>query len=237
MAQSKPIRDPLEPLNRVVFAINQTFDGLILRPLAILYTSAVPEVARESVRNFFQNLETPILLANDLLQGDLNAAQVTSIRFAINSTVGVLGFFDPAENMGYARRDEDFGQTLGKWGIGSGVYIVLPILGPSSLRDALGLGVDQLLDPFLIHTSSSNVRWVSTTRSAIRGIDARGRHLDTLDQLERTSIDYYATLRSLYSQRRESQILNGRATDPPSLELEDDDIFPPPKLPRKLRNR
>ena len=236
-AQSQPINDPLEPLNRAVFAINQTLDGLILRPLAILYTSALPEFARKGIRNFFQNLETPILLANDLMQGDINAAQVTSIRFAINSTVGFLGFLDPAANMGYPRRDEDFGQTLGKWGIGPGIYIVLPILGPSSLRDSLGLGVDQLLDPFLIHTSSSNLKWVSTTRAGIRGIDARGRHLDVLDKLERTSIDYYATLRSLYMQRRESQILNGRTTEPPSLELESgDDIFPPPKLPRKLRN-
>jgi phospholipid-binding lipoprotein MlaA len=216
---SGQVADPLEPVNRYIFAFNQAVDTTLLEPTAAFYRDFVPDPARDSVRNFLRNLESPIILANDVLQGDLDAAGVTTKRFFINTTVGLLGLFDRAADMGLERRDEDFGQTLGRYGVGPGIYIVLPILGPSNLRDAAGMVVDYYFDPLNYYADNTDRRGITLARTAVRGIDARSRTIETLDEIERTSIDFYATLRSLYSQRRDSDIRNGATPSLPKLDM------------------
>jgi phospholipid-binding lipoprotein MlaA len=216
------IADPFEPVNRYIFAANLALDTTLIEPVANIYRDIVPDPARDGVRNFLRNLESPVLLANNVLQRDIDAAGVTTKRFFINTTVGILGLFDPAANMGLARRDEDFGQTMGTYGVGPGVYLVLPILGPSSLRDAAGNFVDYYFDPLNYYTDNTHQREITFLRAGIRGIDTRARVIETLDEIERTSIDFYATIRSLYHQRRQSEIRNGSAPSLPKLDLSSD---------------
>ncbi|MEK9945872.1 MAG: VacJ family lipoprotein [Alphaproteobacteria bacterium] len=216
------IADPLEPINRYIFAANLAVDTTVIEPVATFYRDFVPDPARDSVRNFLRNLESPVTLANDVLQRDLDAAGVTTKRFFINTTIGVLGLFDPATDMGLARRDEDFGQTLGTYGVGPGVYLVLPILGPSSLRDVAGNVVDYYFDPLNYYADNTDRGHITVLRAGIRGVDARARTIETLDEIERTSIDFYATIRSLYHQRRQSDIRNGSAPSLPKLDLTGD---------------
>lgn len=213
------IADPLEPVNRYIFAFNQAVDTTVIEPTATFYRDFVPDPARDSVRNFLRNLESPVILANNVLQQDFDAAGITTQRFFINTTVGVLGLFDRAAEMGLKRRDEDFGQTLGTYGVGPGIYIVLPILGPSNLRDAAGSFVDYYFDPLNHYAENTDRRGITLARTLVRGIDARSRTIETLDEIERTSIDFYATLRSLYNQRRDSDIRNGATPSLPDLDL------------------
>ena len=229
-AEQQKISDPIEPINRAVFIFNDAIDTAFLRPLATLYTT-IPEPARDLIRNFLRNLETPVILTNNLLQGDMGSAQVTTIRFAVNTTMGILGLFDPATSFGFERKDEDFGQTLGVYGVKPGIYIVLPILGPSTIRDVIGIGVDQFFDPIQYASINSNNDWIMPTRTGTRGIDARANNIKTLDQIKKTSIDYYATLRSLYMQRRDSQINNGSKNIIPSLDFNDEENSMPINKP------
>jgi len=201
--------DPLELPNRFVFAFNEMLDFAVFRPLAVTYRFLVPELVRDSVRNFLRNLSTPVILANDLLQGELGRAEVTTTRFAINSTAGFLGLFDVAGGMGYEYHDEDFGQTLAVHGMGEGVYLVLPILGPSSIRDGLGIVVDSYLDPLTYVAQNNDAEDWMFARRAVAGIDFRSRNIETLDDLKRDSIDFYARIRSLYRQTRANDINNG----------------------------
>lgn len=207
--------DPLEIPNRLIFAFNQAADFAIIRPVAYVYREIVPLAVRDAIRNFLRNLRTPVILANDLLQGEMDRAAATTQRFFINSTAGVLGFFDVAADMGLPWHDEDFGQTLGVYGIGEGVYLVLPLLGPSSARDAAGRVVDHFLDPLTyIADDQGKEEWM-LYRTALAGVDFRARNIDTLDEIERDSIDFYARIRSLYRQRRKAKIDN--AADESSL--------------------
>ncbi|MSO65557.1 MAG: VacJ family lipoprotein [Alphaproteobacteria bacterium] len=212
---AKPdIPDPLEPLNRSIFAVNLAFDAVVLRPVAETYREIVPEPGQRGVRNFLDNLQTPVTLANDLFQGQLDRAGTTVARFLINSTVGIGGLLDVARSMGYERNEEDFGQTLGYYGIEPGFYLMLPILGPSSARDAIGLGFDYFLDPLNYYARNTDRHWITYLRLGPDGVDARARSLDTLDDIERTSTDFYASIRSIYRQRREALVRNGT---PPKL--------------------
>ena len=197
--------DPLEVPNRMFFAFNQALDFMVIRPIAVTYRYIVPTGVRNSVRNFLRNLRTPVTLANDLLQGDLGRAEATFARFLINSTVGVLGLFDIAAESGIPYHDEDFGQTLGSYGAGEGFYLVLPILGPSNLRDAGGRIVDIFLDPLTYLAPTE----VGLGRAVRTGVDFRSRNIDELDALEADSLDFYARIRSLYRQNRKSEINNG----------------------------
>lgn len=201
--------DPLELPNRFVFAFNEMLDFAVFRPVAVTYRFLVPEPVRDSVRNFLRNLSTPVVLANDLLQGEFGRAETTATRFAINSTAGLLGLFDVAEDMGYVYHDEDFGQTLAVYGMGEVVYLVLPVFGPSSVRDGIGLVVDRFLDPLTYVAENNDAEDWLLVRSAVRGIDFRHRNIETLDDLKRDSIDYYARIRSLYRQTRANEINNG----------------------------
>ena len=197
--------DPLEVPNRMFFAFNEALDFAVIRPVAVTYAFIVPRGVRDTVRNFLRNLRTPVTLANDLLQGDLDRAEITFARFFINSTIGILGLFDIAAESGYPYHDEDFGQTLGTYGAGEGFYLVLPVLGPSSLRDGVGRVVDIFLDPLTYIAPQE----FNLARSATSGVDLRSRNIEELDQLKADSIDFYARMRSLYRQYRENEINNG----------------------------
>ena len=201
------VNDPLESFNRAIFSFNQFAQGLLFRPLALLYRDLVPPEVQDAVGGILETLHTPITLANDILQGEPERAGETLGRFAINGTVGIAGIFDVASGMGLEGHREDFGQTLAVWGSGEGMYLVLPLLGPSGLRDGVGLGVDILLDPLTYYASFEQ----RSGRTLAGGIDQLAGVVDSLDEIERTSIDYYATLRSLYRQQRDDQIRNGAA--------------------------
>ncbi len=201
--------DPLELLNRFAFSFNLALDTLIFRPGAATYRFLLPVEVRDSVRNALRNLSTPVVLANDLLQGDLERAETTLVRFFVNSTVGLLGLFDVAADWGYPYHDEDFGQTLAVHGVGEGFYLVLPIFGPSNPRDGIGILVDTFLDPLYYVAEANDAEEYLLARTVIRGIDARSRNIEALDDLKRDSIDFYARIRSLYRQRRANEISNG----------------------------
>lgn len=201
--------DPIEPANRRIFGFNRGVDRVVIKPVAEAYVAVVPQRARRSLRNFLNNLRTPVIFANDLLQVELRRAGVTLGRFAINSTVGVAGLFDVAQRIGLEFHDEDFGQTLAVWGIPEGPYVMIPILGPSNPRDVVGMVADTFLDPLTYLAENNDVEYGLVIRSVVDGIDRRGSVLDTLEEIERTSLDFYATIRSLYRQRRAAEIANG----------------------------
>ncbi len=212
------VNDPAEDFNRFVFEVNMGMDKILLRPVAEIYNAALPDVVQDSVRSFLDNLRTPVILINDLLQGEFSRAWDTVARFGINTFVGGLGFVDLAEGWGFEKHSEDFGQTLGTWGMGEGPYMMLPLFGPSNARDSVGRVVDYFLDPLnwiLPGQSWAGVEGVpggataNFSRSLTDGIDMRARNLDTLDAIEENSLDFYATIRSLYRQKRRDEINNG----------------------------
>lgn len=202
------IWDPLEPVNRFVFAINETLDTFLIKPIAVTYAFWTPEGVQHSVTNFVRNLDAPVVLVNDLLQGEWERAETTASRFFINSIAGFGGLFDVASASGYPYHEEDFGQTLGSYGVGPGLYVVLPLFGPSNARDAVGLLVDSYTDPWNNWARIEDTQEFIYARGALEGLDLRARNIDTLDEIKRDAIDYYARLRSLYTQRRAEQIRN-----------------------------
>ena len=152
---------------------------------------------------------SPVIFLNDLLQGELDRAITTAVRFMVNSTIGILGVIDIATEMGLEGHDEDFGQTLAVWGVPEGPYVVLPLFGPSNPRDAIGLVVDFLVDPFNLWAENTDRDFAIFARAGTRAVDLRATHMEALDNLEKTSLDFYATIRSLYRQRRANEIRNG----------------------------
>jgi phospholipid-binding lipoprotein MlaA len=208
VADFKQTNDPLEPTNRVFYAINNGLDTVILRPAAIAYRWAVPGVVRQGIHNVLGNLSTPVQLTNDMLEGKPRRAGDTAMRMVINTTVGVFGIFDVAKKWGYPDHDADFGMTLGNWGVPEGPFLFLPVLGPSDPRDAIGFGVNIVLDPFtwIGHPHDTGLTVFNWTRYALNAVDSRERVLDSLDQIKKTALDPYATFRSLYRQHRRGQI-------------------------------
>jgi phospholipid-binding lipoprotein MlaA len=205
--------DPGEPTNRVIFDVNMALDKAILKPVAYVYKEGVPKEGREAVTSFLDNLNTPVIFANDLMQGEMDRAWTTLVRFAANSTFGVGGLFDVAANMGYQKHDEDFGQTLAVWGVDEGPYLMLPLFGPSNPRDAAGRVVDMVLDPL----SWVAPNWAQYSRFGLTAVSERAAHYDELNDLEKSSLDFYAAIRSLYRQKRNDEIRNGKQTAVPSL--------------------
>lgn len=204
--------DPYESMNRETFRLNMKFDRHILGPAAEFYVKAVPEPARDGVHNFLTNLDLPVTFANDLLQGELKRAGQTVGRFGINSTLGLAGLFDPATKMGIPYHSEDFGQTLGVYGADEGPYLVLPLFGPDPPRDAVGQVADVFLDPFTYIAIREHFYW-SAGRFALGMFDLRARNIGTMEGIERQSVDYYASVRSLYRQLRNNEIRNGKPSD------------------------
>lgn len=209
LADYNEINDPLEPTNRAIFEVNLYLDRLILRPVAWTYRELVPEPPRQLVSNFLNNLRSPYTFGHDLLQGQFDRAGVTFARFLINTTIGVAGMADVAgEIFGLEYHAEDAGQTLAVWGIGDGPYLMLPVLGPSNPRDAVGTGIDWLIEPVnwvLRENSAGELVWVRTGMDAV---DKRQQVLDTLDSIEKSSLDFYAQIRSISRQRRLDEIRN-----------------------------
>lgn len=203
--------DPWEGFNRKMFAFNNQFDRALMVPAAKAYRAVTHKKQRKGIRNFLDNLRTPVIFLNDVLQGDFKRAGDTIGRFAVNSTIGFGGMGDPAGRMGVAQHSEDFGQTLAVWGVDSGPYLVLPFLGPSTVRDGFGAGVDIASDPaFWIRTDPAQYfRW---SRGGVNLLSVREPLIEPLADIEASSLDYYASIRSFYLQSRAREISNGKTT-------------------------
>jgi phospholipid-binding lipoprotein MlaA len=209
------INDPFEPTNRAIFEFNRAADTYVIKPVAQGYREVVPEPGRIGIRNFLDNMRQPVVFMNNVLQGEIDRAFVTLARFMVNTTAGLLGFLDAAGEQGYPRQQGDFGQTLYVWGVPDGPYLMLPLLGPSNPRDAIGFGIDSLADPWGYWASSTAFDY---SRTGVSGIDRREQVLEEVDNIERTSIDFYATVRSLWRQKRLEDLHHGK---PPSPGLDD----------------
>jgi phospholipid-binding lipoprotein MlaA len=198
-------RDPFEPLNRGIYHFNDGVDTVLLKPVAEVYRGVLPQFVQTGVSNFYSNINDVIVALNNLLQGKfLNAASDVG-RIAVNTTVGVLGVFDAATHIGLEKHDEDFGQTLGYWGIEPGPYLVIPLLGPSSVRDAIGRLVDFITDPitYVNPTRDRNILW------GVRFVNRRSELLETSKILETAALDPYEFLRDAYLQRRRNLVYDG----------------------------
>lgn len=202
------VADPWEGFNRKMFSAHVFLDDNFLAPAAKAYRAATPKAGRRGVRRFLANLKAPGVFVNDILQGEFGRAGETLGRFVVNSTIGAGGFADPAAQIGIAPHSEDFGQTLAVWGVGSGPYLFLPLLGPSTTRDGFGKVVQVGLDPmFYVRTPPADIARYS--RAGVGGLSAREEFLDPLAEIEAKSLDYYASFRSFYLQARKREIANG----------------------------
>ena len=201
------IYDPFEPLNRAIFSFNNVADRIVLEPIANGYRK-LPSPVQTGLNNFMSNLRAPLVIVNQLLQGQGENAVQSSGRFIVNSTIGVFGLFDVAERIGIEEKEEDFGQTLATWGVGEGFYIVLPLFGPSNTRDATGMALTMITDPINAYAVSEGEAWLVPTRTAINAIDQRSQIIDEVNALRDNSIDYYAAVRSSYYQNRKAAINN-----------------------------
>lgn len=204
-----PEIDPWEGFNRAMFATHEVVDRAVLEPVGRGYRAVTPDPVRRSIRAFLRNLRSPVILANDLLQGEFERAGRTVVRFGLNTTVGFLGFFDPATGLGIEGHEEDFGQTLAVWGVDSGPYLFIPLLGPTTLRDGGGRIVDNAFDPFN-YAQFENADAFRIARTAVGAVSARESVLDTIDGIRRDSMDPYASIRTSYVLLRQSAIQNGR---------------------------
>ena len=216
---TKEANDPFEPTNRVVFDANNAIDDAIIKPLAEAYRAVFPQFVRDRVRLFVDNLAEPRVFGNNLLQFRFAAAGITLGRFFVNSTVGLAGMFDIASENGLPRQTGDFGETLYMWGVDSGPYLVLPLFGPSNVRDAFGLAVDLYTTPPAHLFAGATGIYVNVGVYTVSGFDLRARNIETLDQIKSGAIDYYAQLRSLAQQHRAAQLraTRGLAEEPEDL--------------------
>ncbi len=218
VAEFKELNDPIEPTNRVFYAINTALDDALLAPVARGYRAVFPDVVRTGISNVLVNLGTPVRLGNDILTGKPRRAGDTTMRFFINSTAGVLGFFDVAAGMGYKKTDTDFGLTLANLGVEEGPFLFLPILGPSGPRDLTGFVVDRAADPFTWVGQGTAVVALGWSRTGVSAISVREKVLDPVEQIKKTALDPYATFRSLYRQYRTAELTklknDNRATIP-----------------------
>ncbi len=231
-ASSRPSNpaDPFEPVNRSIYKFNDTVDKAVIKPVARGYKAAIPSVGRTMISNFFSNLDDIDVTANDLLQFKLVQGFSDGTRFVVNSTLGVFGLIDVASAGGLKKHDQDFGQTMGKWGIGNGPYLVLPILGPSTLRDSIGLYGDGYASPMY---QMSNMR-ARNQAYMLRGINRRSELLDQEKILDEAMIDPYEFMRDTYLLHRKSQIYDG---NPPRPKYDyDDDQSDDNSLPSPAAN-
>ena len=213
----KVVKDCFERLNRATFSLNQGLDKAIFKPVAKGYRN-LPSPVRTGTSNALQNISSLITIPNNILQGDLKKALTNTGRFAINTTIGILGIIDVAEKMNFPEYEkEDYGQTFGAWGIGAGCYVVLPVLGPSTIRDTAGSFVNILGgDPWYNASTSGNNHYLNDKdymfTKVLTGIDFRAKNIDSIDNLQKNSLDFYASVRSLYLQDRQKKIANQKAT-------------------------
>lgn len=216
VAEFRATNDPIEPLNRAAFFVNDGVDTLVLRPAAEAYRLFLPPEIRAAIRNVLANLRSPVILVNDALQGDSQRFGTTLGRFVVNTTVGLGGIFDVAKDFGLLGHTEDFGQTLAVWGVPEGPYLFIPVLGPSNPRDLAGFGVDTAANPLTWLRGNDTVEAVLVTRTALQVLDTREGLIEPLDTLRQGSLDPYAALRSAYRQRRAAEIRNAPSAASPA---------------------
>ena len=215
--KSKPVKDCFEGLNRATFSLNLGIDKVIFKPVAKAYR-VLPSPIRNGTSNAMENLSSLVTIPNNILQGEFKKAGINTVRFAINTTVGILGLFDVAEKMNFPEYEkEDYGQTFGAWGIGAGCYVVLPVLGPSTVRDLTGSFVNLLGgDPYYNVSTHGNNEYLSDSlymkTKILSGVDFRAKNLGSIDNLEKNSMDFYASVKSLYLQDRQQKISNSNPT-------------------------
>jgi phospholipid-binding lipoprotein MlaA len=227
--------DPAEPTNRAIFSANLAVDDAVIKPAAEAYHD-VPDPLRKGLHNMLENVRAPVLFANFVMQGNFGYAAETFVRFFYNTLAGLGGSVDVAGQTGLPMRDTDFGITLAKWGVtDGGPYVMLPLFGPSNPRDTVGLVVDNFLDPIGYYTTFLE----DVGRMATEGIDKREENLGPFDEIRRTSVDFYATLRSLYRQHRQDEInkgVPGSNVPAPSISLDDDTIPTDATAPQTPQN-
>jgi phospholipid-binding lipoprotein MlaA len=218
------VQDPLEPLNRYFFDVNNALDAVALKPAAHIYRDAVPDGVRDSVSNFLTNISQPIYFINNIAQGDIDGAGDNMGAFFTNTFLGVGGLFDVAQ---IDTDDEDLGQTMAVWGIPEGPYLVLPVLGPNTTREAAGIVGELFIDPANLVAANNDISNFTLYRAGGNVLDFRSKSLESLDEIEKNSIDFYAAVRSLYRQNRKSAILDGDEALTPlpdiSFDLDDDE--------------
>jgi len=215
LKKNKPteVKDCFEKLNRATFAFNQALDGVIFKPVASAYR-ILPSPIKSGVSNSLDNLSNLVTIPNNILQGELKKAGINSGRFVINTTIGILGFIDVAKHVGLPQYEkEDYGQTLATMGIGPGCYLVLPVLGPSTVRDATAsianfVGGDAWYNVTVKNNTDHFTDFDYYASRALSGVDFRAKNYDAIDNLEKNSIDFYASVKSLYLQDRQQKILN-----------------------------
>ena len=207
------VKDCFETLNRGTFALNQGLDKVIFKPVAKAYRG-LPSPVRSGTSNALNNISSLVTIPNNILQGELKTAGVNTGRFVINTTVGILGIFNAAKKMGFSEYEkEDYGQTLALWGVGAGCYLVLPVLGPSTVRGAAGSFINVLGgDPYYNISAHGNNEYLTKSdymaTKILTGVDFRAKNLDSIDNLQKNSLDFYASVRSLYLQDRQKKIAN-----------------------------
>ncbi len=207
------VKDCFEKINRATFAFNQALDGAIFQPVASLYRK-LPSPAKSGVNNSLENLSHLLTVPNNVIQGDFKQAGINTSRFVINSTIGILGIFDVAQYFGLTGYEkEDYGQSLATLGVGPGCYVVLPVLGPSTARDALGSTVNFFGgDPWYNVTVKNDTQYFKNSdyyySKGASGVDFRAKNYDSIENLEKNSLDFYASVKSLYLQDRQQKILN-----------------------------
>jgi len=210
------VKDCFEGVNRVTFSFNQGLDKAIFKPVAKGYRK-LPSPIRSGTGNALENISSLITIPNNILQGEFKKAGINIGRFVVNTTVGILGVFDVATKMDFPEYEkEDYGQTFGAWGIGAGCYVVLPVLGPSTVRDTIGSFVNAFGDPYYNMSVHGNNQYLDKeiyiATKTMSGIDFRAKNLETIDNLEKNSMDFYASVRSLYLQDRQQKIRNSDPT-------------------------
>jgi phospholipid-binding lipoprotein MlaA len=206
--------DPLEPLNRKVLDFNMFLDRILLKPVTKVYIAVLPQPGRDAVHRALDNRKEPIVVINNMLQGDPKRAGIAVGRFVVNSTVGIGGLLDPAGKWGLEKQTGDFGQTLFVWGIPDGPYLIVPLLGPSNPRDLVGMAADAYIDPFSYLATAEDLDEIEIVRFVLGGIDQRAQVMDVLDDLQKNSLDFYAQLRSLSQQHRAAELRHGKAPPP-----------------------
>jgi len=204
-----PYADPWEPMNRKIFSFNDSLDVWVLEPVARGWDHVMPDPVESALHRFFDNLRYPVVFVNDVLQIKPEWAIMETFRFVVNSSIGLAGFFDPATPLGLIRREEDFGQTLAVYGVPSGPYLVLPLLGPSNPRDTGGLAADAAI-PGPLYVIPF---WASAASATVRIVNQRARYLEEVEEAKRSAVDYYVFVRNGYIDYRRNQISDGEPTD------------------------
>ena len=224
--EEKQVKDCFEKINRVTFAFNMALDKVLFRPVAVGYRK-LPSPVRTGTNNALVNLSSLVTIPNNVLQRELKTAGVNTGRFIINTTIGIFGLFDVATKMGFSEyQKEDYGQTLAVWGVPDGPYVMLPIFGPSSVRDSVGMGVDAVTNPlsFAYRMNSIGLE-ARLSGPVVRGVSTREKYLDYVDEMKAGSLDWYATMRSLYRQKRKKEISGQLENEKVSFDLIPTDVY------------